>query len=80
MRNFLCKLNVNNKQLTRQYLQIKAVVSCSTHKWTNRRQMFKILKYDNPYHEIKLKIRQIQVLGKSTGQINNTGYEWYIGS
>ena len=38
--------------------------------------MVKILKYDNPYHKIKLKIRQIQVLGKSTGQINNTGYEW----
>ena len=31
------------------------------------RQMVKILKYDNPYHKIKLKIRQIQVLGKSTG-------------
>ena len=31
-------------------------------------------------HKIKLKLRQIQVLGKSTGQINNTGYEWYIGS
>ena len=28
----------------------------------------------------KLKIRQIQVLGKSTRQINNTGYEWYISS
>ena len=42
--------------------------------------MVKILKYDNPYHKIKLKIRQIQVSGKSTGQINNTGYEWYIGS
>ena len=42
--------------------------------------MVKILKYDNPYHKIKLTIRQIQVLDKSTGQINNTGYEWYIGS
>ena len=41
--------------------------------------MVKILKYDNPYHKIKLKIRQIIVLGKSTGQINNIGYEWYIG-
>ena len=39
--------------------------------------MVKILKYDNPYHKIKLKIRQIQVLGKSTGQINNTGYEMF---
>ena len=38
--------------------------------------MIKILKYDNyPDHKVKLKIRQIQVLGKSTGQINNTGYE-----
>ena len=46
----------------------------------NRRQMVKILKYDNPYHKIKPKIRQIEVLGESTGQINNTGYEWYIGS
>ena len=45
-----------------------------------RRQMVKILKYDNPDHTIKLKIRHIQVLGKSTGQINNTSYEWYIGS
>ena len=42
--------------------------------------MIKILKYDNPDHKIKLKIRQIQVLGKSTWQINNTDYEWYIGS
>ena len=42
--------------------------------------MAKILKYGNPYHKIKLKIRQIQVLGKSTGRIYNTGYEWYIGS
>ena len=42
--------------------------------------MVKILKYDNPDHKIKLRIRQIQVLRKSTGQINNTGYEWYIGS
>ena len=42
--------------------------------------MVKILKYDNPYHKIKLKIRQIQVLVKGTGQINNTGYEWYISS
>ena len=42
--------------------------------------MVKILKYDNPYHKMKPKIRQIQVLGKSTWQINNAGYEWYIGS
>ena len=42
--------------------------------------MVKILKYDNPDHKIKIKIRQIQVVGKRTGQINNTGYEWYIGS
>ena len=40
--------------------------------------MVKILKYDNPDHKIKpKKIQKIQVLGKSTGQINN---EWYIGS
>ena len=39
--------------------------------------MVKILKYDNPYHKIKLKIRRIQLLGKSTGQINNTGYEMF---
>ena len=31
--------------------------------------MVKILKYDNPDHKIKLKVRQIQVLGKSTGQV-----------
>ena len=36
--------------------------------------------YDNPDHKIKLKIRQFQVMAKSTRQINNTGYEWYIGS
>ena len=34
--------------------------------------MVKILKYDNPDHKIKLKIRQIQVLGKSTGQTTVT--------
>ena len=34
--------------------------------------MVKILKYNNLYHKIKLKIRQIQVLGKSTWQINIT--------
>ena len=45
-----------------------------------RRQMVKILKYDNPDHKIKLKIRQFQVMGKSTGQINNIGYKQYIGS
>ena len=33
--------------------------------------MVKTLKYDNPDHKIKLKIRQFQVMGKSTGQINN---------
>ena len=37
--------------------------------------MAKILKYDNPDHKIKLKIRQFQVIGKSTGQINNIGYK-----
>ena len=42
--------------------------------------MAKIIKYDNPDHKIELTIRKIQVLGKSTGQFNNTGYEWYIGS
>ena len=36
--------------------------------------MVKILKYDNPDYKIKLKIRQFQVMGKSTGQINNIGY------
>ena len=33
--------------------------------------MVKILKYDNPDHTIKLKIRQIQVMCKCTGQIKN---------
>ena len=42
--------------------------------------MVKTLTDDNPDHKIKLKIRQFQVIGKSTRQINNTGYEWYIGS
>ena len=46
----------------------------------NWRQMVKALTYDNPDHKIKLKIRQFQVMGKSTRQINNTGYEWYISS
>ena len=41
--------------------------------------MAQILKYDNPDHKIKLKIQQFQVIGKSTGKINNTGYKWYIG-
>ena len=36
--------------------------------------MVKILKYDNPGHKIKMKIRQFQVMGKSIGQINNIGY------
>ena len=42
--------------------------------------MVKILKHDNPDHKIKPKTRQVQVMGKSTGQINNIGYKWYIGS
>ena len=42
--------------------------------------MVKILKYDNPDHKIKLKIGQFHVMRKSTGQINNIGYKWYIGS
>ena len=37
--------------------------------------MVKILKYDSPDHKIKLKIRQFQVMGKSTGQINNIGHK-----
>ena len=27
-----------------------------------------------------MNIRQFQAMGKSIGQINNTGYKWYIGS
>ena len=43
--------------------------------------MVKVLTYDIPDHKMKLKIRQFQVMGKkNTRQINNTGYEWYIGS
>ena len=42
--------------------------------------MVKILKYDNPDHKIKLKIQQFQVMDKSTRQINNIDYKWYIGS
>ena len=42
--------------------------------------MVKILTYDNPDHKIKLKILLFQVIGKSTGQINNIGYKWYIRS
>ena len=42
--------------------------------------MVKILKYDNPDHKTKLLTRHIQVMVKSTRQINNTGHEWYIGS
>ena len=42
--------------------------------------MVKILKYDNPDHRKKLKIRQLHVMGKRTGQIKNIGYKWYIGS
>ena len=37
--------------------------------------MVKTLTYDNPDHKIKLKIQQFQVIGKSTGQINNIGYK-----
>ena len=37
--------------------------------------MVKALTYDNPDHKIKLKIGQFQVMGKSTKQINKTGYE-----
>ena len=59
---------------------IKAVTSCSTHKIDQQETDGQILKYDNPDHKIKLKIRQFQVMGKSTGQINNIGYKWYIGS
>ena len=33
--------------------------------------MVKTLTYDNQDHKIKLKIRQFQVMGKSTRQINN---------
>ena len=61
----------------RQYFTL---ASYFTQNNTNRRQMVKTLAYDNPDHKTKLKIRQFQVMGKSTGQINNTGYEWYIGS
>ena len=63
-------------------IQIKAVISCSTHKIDQQetRQRVKILKYDNPDHKIKLKIRQFQVMGTNTGQINNIGYKRYIGS
>ena len=39
--------------------------------------MVKILKYGNP--DFKNKIRQIQVMGKSTGQVNSARYKWYIG-
>ena len=35
--------------------------------------MVKALTYDIPDHKIKLKIRQFQVMGKNTRQINNTG-------
>ena len=31
--------------------------------------MVKILKYDNPDHKIKLKIRQSQVMGKVQGKL-----------
>ena len=51
----------------------------STHKIDQ--QMAKVLTNDIPGYKIKLKIRQLQVMGKKyTRQINNTGYEWYIGS
>ena len=38
-------------------------------KQTNRRQMVKALKYDNPDHKTKLQTRHIQVTVKSTRQI-----------
>ena len=38
------------------------------------RQMVQALTRDIPDHKIKLKIRQFQVMGKNTRQINNTGY------
>ena len=34
--------------------------------------MVKTLTYDNPDHKIKINIQQFQVMGKSTGQINNS--------
>ena len=37
--------------------------------------MVKALTYDIPDRKIKLKIRQFQVMGKNTRQINNTGYK-----
>ena len=40
--------------------------------------MVKALTYDN--ENKSKKTRQFQVMGKSTRQINNTGYEWYMGS
>ena len=64
-----------NRALLKECNKIKAVTSCSTHKIDQQETDVKILTYDNPYHKIKLKIRQIQVFGKSTGLINNTGYE-----
>ena len=43
--------------------------------------MVKVLTYGIPDYKIKLKIRQLQVMGrKNARQINNTSYEWYIGS
>ena len=42
--------------------------------------MVKIPEYDNPDHKIKLKIRQFQVMGKTTGQITNIGYKCKGGS
>ena len=36
--------------------------------------MVKALTYDIPDHKIKLKIREFQVMGKNTRQINNTGF------
>ena len=42
--------------------------------------MLKALIYDILDHIMKLKTRQFQVKGKNTRQINNTSYEWYIGS
>ena len=44
--------------------QIRAVTSCSTHKIDQQETDNKVLTYDIPEYKIKLKIRQLQVMGK----------------
>ena len=64
-------------RLCKNQKKIKSARSCSTQKIYQQETDGKNSKIRQS--RLQSKIRQIQVMGKSTGLINNTGYEWYIG-